>query len=91
VALPLFATLIPPRASSLRFGFSHPVSKLLKFFKLLGQCQCPDKAKSRRMIASLDAVTHTPTPNIKRANAITVAESAAIVESKTQFRPTEQY
>ena len=28
---------IPPCASCFRFGPSHPVSKLLKFFKLLGQ------------------------------------------------------
>ena len=81
----LSATLIPPCANSFRFGLSYPVSKLLKFFKLLGQC--PNAKTKRMQFASLDAVTHTPTPIQSRGgNAITVAEPAVIVESKTQFR-----
>jgi hypothetical protein len=41
------------------------------------------------MIASLDAVTHTPTHYA--AAPITVSELAIIVESKTLFRLTEQF
>ena len=90
VAFFLFTTLIPPCANSLRFGPSYPVSKLLKFLKLLGQC-LHTEIKSLRMIASWDAVTHTPIQYKSRCNATTVAETAVIVESKTLFRSTEQY
>ena len=60
----LSTTLISPCADSFRFGPSYPVSKLLKFFKLLGQClKCLNaEIKSMRTIASFGAVTHTPTP-----------------------------
>ena len=47
--------------NSFRFGPSYSFSKLLKFFKLLGEC-LNTELKTMRMIASLDAVTHTPTP-----------------------------
>jgi hypothetical protein len=54
--------LISPCADSFRFGPSYPVSKLLKFFKLLDQCfKCLNAEIKSLQIASLIAVTHTPT------------------------------
>jgi hypothetical protein len=64
------------------------VSKLLKFFKLLGQHLYPKIKKTT--IIKLSVVTHTPTHK-SRAYAANVAEPTIIVESKTQFGLTEQY
>jgi hypothetical protein len=55
-------SLITPCAYSFRFGNSYPVPKLLKFFKLLGQClKCLNAEIKSMQIACLDAVTHTST------------------------------
>jgi hypothetical protein len=45
-ACPPSATLILPSADRFRFSSSYPVSELLKFFKLLGQCLNGDKEQT---------------------------------------------
>jgi hypothetical protein len=53
-------------ANRFRFGPSYSVSKLLKFFKLLGQC--PDtENQSNRTIISLSAVLITCPPNCQKS------------------------
>jgi hypothetical protein len=52
-------------ANRFRFGPSYSVSKLLKFFKLLGQCPNTEN-QSNRTIISLSAVTHYLSPKLPK-------------------------
>jgi hypothetical protein len=56
-------TLVPLRANRSSFGPAHPVSKLLKFFKLFGQ-RSNTEPESKGTIVSLDTQQLPPTEKL---------------------------
>ena len=85
--------MIPRCINRFRFDLSYPLSKLLKFFKLLSQC-LDAETQSERTIIRLSDATHDSPLNYQISAlqqnahpcAANVAESVIIVDSKKLFR-----